>query len=52
MPLEIDIGVNFDNAKELAQAGADFLVASSTLYMAPDFKVAYEKLAKLADLTT
>lgn len=48
LPLEIDIGVNFDNADKLAQAGADFLVASSALYNAPDFKLAYEKLAKLA----
>ena len=52
MPVEIDIGVNFDNAKKLAEAGADFLVASSTLYGASDFAVAYEKLDKLANLRT
>jgi len=48
LPLEIDIGVNFENADKLAQAGADFLVATSALYNAPDFRIAYEKLAKLA----
>lgn len=52
MPVEIDIGVNFDNAKKLAEAGADFLVASSTLYNASDFALAYEKLDKLANLRT
>ena len=48
LPVEIDIGVNFENAGKLARAGADFLVASSTLYGAEDFRLAYEKLAKLA----
>ena len=52
LPLEIDIGVNFDNAGKLAQAGADFLVASSALYNSSDFYLAYEKLAKLASITT
>lgn len=48
LPLEIDIGVNFENAADLAFAGADFLVASSSLYGADDFRVAFERLAKLA----
>ena len=52
LPVEIDIGVNFDNAQKLAQAGADFLVASSALYNAPDFKFAYDKLAKLASFNS
>lgn len=47
MAVEVDIGVNFENARELAQAGADFLVTSSAIFGAPDFYVAYEKLAKL-----
>lgn len=47
LPLEIDIGVNFENAKALANAGADFLVSSSALYNEPDFTVAYEKMSKL-----
>ena len=51
LPLEIDIGVNFDNAGKLAQAGADFLVVSSALYEVADFRIAYEKLARLANLT-
>lgn len=48
LPVEIDIGVNFENARKLAQAGADFLVATSALYNADDYRLAYEKLAKLA----
>lgn len=48
LAIEIDIGVNFENAAKLARAGADFLVTSSAIYDAPDFKVAYEKLAELA----
>jgi ribulose-phosphate 3-epimerase len=47
-PLEIDIGVDSENAAKLAAAGADFLVVSSAIYKASDFYVAYEKLAKLA----
>ena len=50
LPLEIDTGVNFENARKLAKAGANFLVVSSAIYNADDFKVAYDKLAKLADL--
>ena len=46
--LEIDIGVNFENASKLAHAGADFLVASSILFKAEDFHIAYNKLAALA----
>ena len=52
LPLEIDIGVNFDNAAKLAQAGVNFLVVSSALYDATDFRLAYEKLAKLAGNAT
>lgn len=51
LAVEIDIGVNFENVQQLASAGADFLVTSSAIYNAPDFFVAYEKLAKLASLT-
>lgn len=50
LPIEIDIGVNFENAQKLAQAGANYLVASSALFGAPDFSVAYEKLANLAKI--
>ena len=51
LAVEIDIGVNAENAQQLAAAGADFLVTSSAIYNAPDFYVAYEKLAKLASTT-
>lgn len=51
LPVEIDIGVNFETAPKLAAAGADFLVATSALHNADDYVVAYEKLAKLADLS-
>ncbi len=52
LPLEIDIGVNFENAAKLAKSGADFLVASSALFNTPDFNGAYCKLAKLAEVRT
>ena len=48
LPVEVDIGVNFQTASEIAEAGADFLVATSALHNAPDFQLAYQKLAKLA----
>jgi len=51
LPVEVDIGVNFENAQKLVGAGADFLVASSTLYGADNFKTAYEKLDKIANLS-
>lgn len=50
LPIEIDIGVNFENAQRLAMAGANYLVASSALFGAPDFSLAYEKLANLAKI--
>ena len=51
LPVEVDIGVNFENAHKLVGAGADFLVASSALYGADNFKTAYEKLDKIANLS-
>ena len=51
LPVEIDIGVNEHNVAKLAQAGADFLVTTSAIYNAPDFRNAYEKLAKLATIS-
>lgn len=47
LAVEVDIGVNFETAPRISAAGADFLVASSALWNAEDFYVAYEKLAKL-----
>lgn len=46
--VEVDGGIDFENAPKLACAGADFLAVNSTLYNAADFRVAFEKLAKLA----
>lgn len=50
LALEVDIGVNESNVAKLVKAGADFLVTSSAIYDAPDFYLAYEKLAKLASV--
>ena len=52
LPVEVDIGVNFENARELCESGADFLVATSVLYNSEDFKLAYEKLAQIADISS
>ena len=48
LAVEVDGGINFNNAPKLARAGADFLAANSVLYKADDFYLAHEKLAKLA----
>ncbi len=48
LPLEIDIGVNEENTRQLALAGADFLVTSSAIFNAKDTKVAFDKLDMLA----
>jgi len=50
LPVEVDIGVNFDTTPLLVKAGANFLVATSALHNAPDYLVAYEKLDKLASV--
>jgi len=50
LPVEVDIGVNFETAPKLAIAGADFLVATSVLHNSDDYQIAYEKLAKLAEV--
>ena len=51
LPVEVDIGVNFETAPKLAEAGADFLVATSALHNSDDYRIAYEKLAKLAEIS-
>lgn len=48
LAVEVDGGVNFENAALLCEAGADFLAANSVLFGAEDFHLAFEKLAKLA----
>lgn len=50
LPIEIDIGVNFETTPILASSGADFLVATSALHNATDYMIAYEKLVKLAQV--
>lgn len=52
LPLEVDGGINFENAKILTNLGIDFLAANSVLFKADDFYVAYEKLARLSQKTT
>lgn len=49
LAVEVDGGVNFENAPKLAEVGTDFLAVNSTLFKAPDFYVAYEKMVKLAN---
>lgn len=48
IPIEVDGGVNFENASKLSEAGANFLAANSVLFKAPDVRVAFEKLSELA----
>ena len=48
LAVEVDIGVNFETAVKIAEAGADFLVATSVLLNADDYYLAYQKLAQLA----
>ena len=42
--IEIDGGVNFDDAKQLAQVGADLLIAGSVLTKADNLPEAWDKL--------
>lgn len=52
LAVEVDIGVNEETIPKIVVAGADFLVVTSALHNAPDFYVAFEKLAKLASKTS
>ncbi len=45
--IEVDGGVNAETGKELAQAGADILVAGSYVFRAPDPKLAIDSLKAL-----
>lgn len=47
--IEIDGGIGPDNAAEVADAGAEILVAGSAVFGAPDPKGAVEQLARLAN---
>lgn len=44
--IEIDGGVSLENARRLAQSGADLLIAGSALLKAPDISIAYEQLTQ------
>jgi len=48
LAVEVDGGVGFETTPKLVQAGVDFLASNSVLYKAPDFRVAFEKLERLA----
>ena len=50
LPVEIDGGINKDNISKLSKSGADYLAVNSALFKAEDFMIAYEKLAKLAQV--
>ncbi|MBO7279037.1 MAG: ribulose-phosphate 3-epimerase [Bacteroidales bacterium] len=45
--IEVDGGVNFENVKVLAEAGADIVVAGSTVFSAPDPTEAISRLTYL-----
>lgn len=45
--IEVDGGVNFENVKVLAEAGADIVVAGSTVFSAPDPTEAVSRLTHL-----
>lgn len=45
--IEIDGGVTLDNAKEIIAAGADVLVAGSTVFKSPDPKATIAQLKRL-----
>jgi ribulose-phosphate 3-epimerase len=45
--IEIDGGVTLDNAKEIVDAGADVLVAGSTVFKSPNPKEVISKLKRL-----
>jgi ribulose-phosphate 3-epimerase len=47
--LEIDGGVNADNIREIAEAGADTFVAGSAIFNSPDYRAVIDKMrAELA----
>ncbi len=45
--IEIDGGVNLDNARPLMEAGADILVAGNLVFSSPNPKVAIQQLKRL-----
>ena len=51
LPIAIDGGINKDNIAKLSKAGANYLAVNSALFEDEDFLTAYEKLAKLAEVS-
>ena len=50
--LEVDGGVNVDNIKRIAKAGADMFVAGSAIFNQPNYNVVIDKMrAELASLS-
>ena len=47
MPIQIDIGVNFETASDLIKAGATRLISGSAIFNTPDIKSAIIKLQNL-----
>lgn len=47
MRLQIDIGVNFETAKSLVDAGIQSLVSTSAIYNSPDIKKAIQELQSM-----
>lgn len=52
LAVEVDGGINFENTPKLVAAGADFLAVNAAIWKSEDFYLAYEKLAKLASLSS
>ncbi|MGP1605425.1 MAG: ribulose-phosphate 3-epimerase [Moraxella sp.] len=51
--LEVDGGVNVDNIKRIAKAGADMFVAGSAIFNQPNYNVVIDKMrAELASLSS
>ncbi len=48
--IEVDGGINLENAKSLKESGVDIIVLSSYLFNSKDPKGAYEKILTLANL--
>jgi ribulose-phosphate 3-epimerase len=49
--LEVDGGVNLQNIRQVAEAGADTFVAGSAIFNQPDYKVVIDQMrAELAQV--
>jgi ribulose-phosphate 3-epimerase len=49
--LEVDGGVNLQNIRQVAEAGADTFVAGSAIFSQPDYKVVIDQMrAELAQV--